>query len=165
MWTQQELVTAFLALSPAPATLSAGRDALNAQTQSVTVDVPVQSVAAYLGVAGELAAFLAWAAAPPTGSSAASQAAAAELAFAFEHPALFPTFAMTNATVAAQMQTWLADLVSPGTGITGPIDAADQTAILALASASVPVWQPAVGIAQLQNAQRAGLISTSIPVA
>ena len=49
---------------------------------------------------------------------------------------------MSNPTVVSLMTTWLEALVSPGTGITAPIDSTDQATILALGSATVPVWQP-----------------------
>jgi hypothetical protein len=144
--------TAFAALSPAPTTQDGALAALNAQTRTVTVDVTVQAIAGYLGVAGKLPSFMAWSAAPPSGSSAASVAASASLAFAFEHPQLFPTFAMTDPNVAAAMEVNLAALVSPASGATGPIDASDQTAILALASETQPVWQPALHNGDLQSA-------------
>ena len=143
-WTDAQLAAAYAALSPAPTSLLAAAEALNAQTMTATVDVPVQSVAGYLGNAMKLAGFLQWAASPPAGASAASIAAAEELAFAFEHPQLFPTFFMSVPATATQMEGALAALVSPGTGVTGPITATDQAAIMALASATVPVWEPPV---------------------
>ncbi len=166
------LAAAFNALSPVPATLEAAAGdpqnpapgTLNAQTTTQAMDVPVQSVAGYLGAAMKLAGFLSWAAAPPSGASTASIAAAAELAFAFEHPQLVPTFAMSIPSIASQMQGALAALVSPGTGITGPIATADQTAILAMASRTVSIWPEPVEVSHLQMAQREGLISTAIPV-
>ena len=143
-WNDTQLATAYGALSPAPTSLLAAAATLNAQTTQITVDVPVQSVAGYLGNAMKLAGFLAWAASPPAGASPASIAAAMELAFAFEHPQLFPTFFMSIPATATQMEAALAALVSPGTGVTGPITATDQAAIMALASAAVPVWEPPV---------------------
>lgn len=151
-WTPAQVKTAYSALNPAPANLTDAIATLNAQTTQIAVDVPVQSVAAYLGLQGKLAAFIAWAATPPTGASAASVTAAQELAFALQHPLTFPTFEMTNSTVVAQMEGWLSALVAPGTGVTGPITSADQTAILALGSATVPVWQPALDGGALQLA-------------
>ena len=161
-WTDTQLATAYGALSPAPTSLLAAAKALNTQTTQITVDVPVQSVAGYLGNAMKLAGFLAWSASPPAGASAASIAAATELAFAFEHPQLFPTFYMSNAATATNMESALAALVSPGTGVTGPITATDQAAIMALASVTVPTWQPEVQTAHLQRLQRAGLIPSGV---
>jgi len=166
-WTQTQLAAAFNALSPVPGTLEAAAaidGPLNSQTITAAVDVPVQSIAAYLGANMKMEGLLAWAAAPPSGASAASILAAQELAFAFEHPQLVPVFAMSIPAIATQMQDALAALVSPGSGIAGPITATDQTAILALAVATDLAWQPPVIIAQLQMAQRAGLISNTIPV-
>ena len=159
------LAAAFNAISPVPATLDAAVPTLNAQTTMQVVDVPVQAIAAYLGANMKMAAFLAWAASPPSGASAASIEAAAELAFVFQHPNLVPSFAMSNPTVATQMEAALSALVSPGTGVAGPITATDQSAILALASRTVSIWPEPVIPAHLQMAQRAGLISNSIPVA
>lgn len=161
-WTQAQLAAAFNALSPVPATLVAAYKAFDAQTVSQPVDVPVQAVAGYLGANMKLGSFLAWAAAPPAGASAASIAAAAELAFAFMHPQLVPSFAISNPTIAAQMEGALAALVSPG--VAAPIAAADQAAILAMGVRTVKVWQPDVHVAHLQMAQKAGLISAAIPV-
>ena len=151
-WTPAQVKAAYDALNPAPANLTDAIAALNAQTTTVAVDVPVQSVGAYLGLNGKLAAFINWATTPPTGASAASMTAAQELAFALQHPATCPVFAMSNPTVVSLMTSWLAALVSPGTGITGPITATDQTAILALGSATVPVWQPALDGGAMQLA-------------
>lgn len=162
-WTQADLAAAFNALSPVPASLVAECVALNAQTTTKAVDVPVQAIAAYLGANMKLASFLVWVAAPPAGASAASIGAAGELAFAFEHPQLVPSFDMSIPTIATQMEGALAALVSPGSGVTGPITAADQTALLALASQTVLAWQPPVMVADLQAAQEAGLISKTIP--
>ncbi len=151
-WTPAQVKAAYDALSPVPANLTDAIATLNAQTATVAVDVPVQNVAAYLGLQGKLWAFIDWAGTPPTGASAASVVAAQELAFALQHPATCPVFAMSNPTVVSLMTTWLEALVSPGTGITGPITSTDQTAILALGSATVPVWQPALDGGAMQLA-------------
>ena len=151
-WTPAQVKAAYDALSPVPANLTDALATLNAQTTTVAVDVPVQSVAAYLGLNGKLAGFIGWANAPPTGASAASVTAAQELAFALQHPATCPIFAMSNPMVVSLMTAWLTALVSPGTGITGPITSTDQTAILALGSATVPVWQPALDGGAMQLA-------------
>ena len=142
MWTFSEVKTAYAALSPTPASLTDAIATLNAQTTQIAVDVPVQSVAAYLGLQGKLAAFVSWAATPPAGASALSVTAAQELAFVLQHPVAFPPFAMSQDAMVSLMTSWLEALVAPGTGITGPITSTDQAAILALGSATVPVWQP-----------------------
>jgi hypothetical protein len=125
------------ALSAAPYSTQTDAEivaAVNATSIAVAVDVPTSEVAEYLGEQNLLAGFLEWAASPPTGASAASVSAAKSLAFAFTNVALLPTFAMSNPAVAAEMQASLAALVSPGTGVTGPISATDQANILGLAT-------------------------------
>ncbi len=141
-WTPAQLKAAYSALSPAPASLEAAATALNAQTTTVTVPVPIASVAAYLGLVGKLGAIETFATSPPSGASAQSVAAAQGLWEMIQSPDAFPAFDMPNATVAASVEAMLAALVSPGTGITAPIDSTDQATILALGSATVPVWQP-----------------------
>ena len=142
MWTPAQLKAAYQALSPAPASYEAAAATLNAQTTTVTVSVPIMDVAAYLGLVGKLGAIEAFAKTPPSGASAKAVAAAQGLWEMIQSPAAFPPFDMPNPTVAASVEAMLAALVSPGSGIVGPITNADQTAILALGSATVPVWQP-----------------------
>ncbi|MDD2878707.1 MAG: hypothetical protein PHZ23_15930 [Acidiphilium sp.] len=126
---------AYIAAQPSGTTDATIIAAVNAATISVAVSVPTQAIAAYLGENNLLAGFLGWAASSPTGASAASQVAAKSLAFAFENVTLLPAFDMANTAVAANMQADLAALVSPGSGVSGPIGAADQMNILAMASA------------------------------
>lgn len=157
------LAADFNAISPAPASLAAAIPTLEALTVDQTVDVSVQSVAGYLGSQDKLQALLAWAASPPAGASTASIAAANSLVFAFEHAQTFPTFFMTSAATATKMENDLTALVSPGSGITGPIDATDQTTILALAKQTV-VKHPNLRVAHLQYLRDVlGLISATIP--
>ena len=59
---------------------------------------------------------------------------------------------MSVPATATQMEDALAALVSPGGGVTGPITATDQAAIMALASAVVPVWEPPVTPLAIYNA-------------
>ncbi len=152
MWNAAAVKAAYNALSPAPATLADAVIALNNQKTTETVDVPVRAVSGYLEAAGKLAAVAAFANAPPSGASAAAITAAQELMFALEHPQSVPVFEMTNPAIASAVTSWLAALVSPGTGVTGPIDATDQAAILALSTPTVPVWQPAVTAGDIQTA-------------
>jgi hypothetical protein len=152
-WSLADLKAADAALSPPQGDPAEAATVLTAQTKAVAVDVTVQSIAGYLGMTGKLTGFMAWAAAPPAGASGTAIAAATALAFAFQHPQLLPVFEMTNPSIAAAMTTWLDALVSPGGGIAAPIDAADQTAILSLASATVPVWQPAPSAGDVQTAR------------
>ena len=151
-WTPVQLKAAYLVLSPTPASLEAAAATLNAQTTTVTVPVPIASVAAYLGLVGKLGAIEAFATSPPTGASAQSVAAAQGLWEMIQSPDAFPAFDMPNATVAAEVEAMLAALVSPGTGVTAPIDSTDQATILGLASQIVSVWQPAVTAGDVQTA-------------
>ncbi len=147
MWTLAQVKTAYQTLSPTPASITAAAATLNAQTTTATVDVPVQSVAAYLGVSGKLASLVAWASAPPSGASTAEIVAAQSLVFALMHPQTFPVFAMTVPSINTAMQGWLSDLVTAGVLAT-----ADQAAILALSTPTVPIWQPALLPSDIQNA-------------
>ena len=151
-WTPAQLKAAYFALSPAPASLEAAATALNVQTTTVTVPVPIADVAAYLGLVGKLGGIETFAKTPPSGASAQSVAAAQGLWEMISSPAAFPPFDMPDATVAAAVQAMLAALVSPGTGVTAPIDSTDQATILGLASQTVDVWQPAVTAGDVQTA-------------
>ncbi len=151
-WTPAQLKAAYSALSPTPASLEAAATALNAQTTTVTVPVPIASVAAYLGLVGKLGAIEAFAKTPPSGASAQAVAAAQGLWEMIQSPAAFPPFDMPNPTVAASVEAMLAALVSPGTGVTAPINSTDQANILALAQQTVPVWQPALKVGDIQTA-------------
>ena len=150
-WTPAQLKAAYSALSPAPASLEAAATALNAQTTTVTVPVPIASVAAYLGLVGKLGAIETFATSPPSGASAQSVAAAQGLWEMISSPAAFPSFEMPDTTVATAVEAMLAALVSPGTGVTAPIDITDQATILGLASQTVDVWQPPVEVPDLET--------------
>ena len=152
MWTPAQLKAAYQALSPVPASYEAAATTLNAQTTTVTVSVPIMDVAAYLGLAGKLGALESFAKSPPSGASAESIAAAQGLWQMISSPDAFPPFNMANSTVASAVEAMLAALVSPGTGITGPINSTDQATILGLATQTVPAWQPAVTAGDVQTA-------------
>ena len=152
MWTPAQLKVAYQALSPTPASYEAAAATLNAQTMTMTVSVPIADVAAYLGLVGKLGALEAFAKAPPSGASAESIAAAQGLWQMISSPDAFPPFNMAEATVASAIEAMLTAMVSPGTGITGPIDSTYQATILGLATQAVPVWQPAVTAGDVQTA-------------
>ena len=151
MWTPAQLKAAYQALSPTPASYEAAAATLNAQTTTVTVAVPIADVAAYLGLVGKLGAIEAFATSPPSGASTQAVAAAQGLWEMIQSPAAFPPFDMPDATVAAEVEAMLAALVSPGTGVTAPIDSTDQATILGLASQTMPVWQPPVEVPDLET--------------
>lgn len=156
-WTESQLAAAFNALSPAPASLSAGLATLVAQTVTEYNVVPTSDIASYLGVQGKLSATIAWAA---TATGAAGDAAQ-DLVFAFQHSATVPAFDMTVPTTRTAMQDALAAMVA-ASGC--PLTSTDESAILAMAQSTVPKWQPAPVVADLQRCQALGLISSSIPV-
>ena len=137
-WTDATLVTAYNALGTQTSLITAC-ETLNAQTANIAVDVPTGAVAAALALSGSMTTLLAWSAAPPAGAAAEAVQGAALLVFAFEHDTLLPTFQMSDSSIAGKMGTYLAALVSASV-----ITAADQTAILALATQTVPAWQPPV---------------------
>jgi len=151
-WTPAQLKVAYLALSPAPATLEDAAATLNAQTTSQATAVPITEVAAYLGLSGKLGGILAFAQSPPSGASASAISAAEGLAFMLEHPQTFPSFDMANPIIAGALTSMLAALVSPGSGVTAPLDSTDQATLLALGSETVPTWQPPVTVGDLQTA-------------
>lgn len=136
------------ALQAAPyAGLSDAQAAAEAQTHTTVQwqDVTTQAIAAYLGNHMILAAFLRWAAAPPSDATQAAQEAAAELALAFQQPALVPSFVMSDPTTRANMQgalSALANALPAGSASTPcPVTQTHATAILELAQTSVPDWQ------------------------
>ena len=137
-WTNAALVTAYNALG-AQTSLITACETLNAQTATIAVDVPTSAVAAVLALSGSMTTLLNWSASPPAGAAVEAVQAAGLLVFTFEHDTLLPTFQMSNSSIAGKMGTYLAALVSASV-----ITAADQTAILALATQVVPAWQPPV---------------------
>ncbi len=150
-WGRTQLLAAYQALG-APGVTAATVATLNNQKTTVTVPVPISSVAAYLGLVGKLGAIETFAASPPSGASTQAVTAAQGLWEMIQSPDAFPPFDMPNPTVAAEVEAMLAALVSPGTGVTAPIDSTDQATILGLASQTVPVWQPPVDVGALQVA-------------
>ncbi len=159
-WTYAQLASAFNALSPTPTSLISACETLNAQTVPVTIDVPTSAVAAVLALSGSMTALMNWAAAPPAGAATEAVQAATLLVFTFEHDTLLPTFQMSISSVASKMEADLTALVSASV-----LTTADQTAVLALASQTVPAWQLPIIVDNLQALQRAGMISSAIPVA
>ncbi|MDE1905007.1 MAG: hypothetical protein KGH75_00970 [Rhodospirillales bacterium] len=155
-WTDTQLAAAYSALTSAPATLADAVTALNAQTTNITIDVPVGTIYGNLLLTGVWAQMVAWAKANPsdtTGALAVIDAMQAMLT----SPNI-PDVTMSNPTTAALISGMLAKLVSSSV-----ITQTQEAAILALASATVAVWQPAVIISDLQRVQRAGGIPASVP--
>lgn len=112
--------------------------AINTLTQDAPkVDVSISAVVAYLALRGKLATLQAYAANPPGNVNAQALIAARELTALIASPNA-PPFRMSDATVYAAIQNFLAALASDNaTGLT----ADDPPALLALAAAKIPWWQ------------------------
>ncbi|MDE2468985.1 MAG: hypothetical protein KGL35_09655 [Bradyrhizobium sp.] len=154
-WTDAQLAAAFNALSPVPSTLDAAAKLLNAQTATVTVDVPLDAVEGYLLVNGISVAAADWLAA-----NAATNVPVANAIRSLQALIASPrlqSVAMTDAATNMAVTNMTGAMVSVGV-----MTAAQQAALLAMAKASVPAWQPALQIADLQRIQRAGAISATI---
>jgi hypothetical protein len=142
MWTLAELKAADPGGDLATATA-----ALNAQTETATVDVPISVVEGYMLVNGIIAAADAWATAHPddtTGVLAVIRSLEGLLA----SPHL-TAVEMTSPTIAASVTTMLGVLVGAGI-MTGD----QRDAVLDMATATTPKWQPAVGVLDLETARK-----------
>jgi hypothetical protein len=141
MWTLAELKAA----DPG-GDITTAAATLNAQTVTQTIDVPISTVEGYMLVNGIIAAADAWATAHPddtTGVLAVIRSLEGLLA----SPHL-TVVEMTSPTIAASVTTMLGALVAAS------IMTSDQRdAVLAMASASVPVWSPVVGPLDLATAR------------
>lgn len=119
--------------------------AVNAATVAgPNVDVPVQSVLAYLALNLKLAGLQTYASGAGTTTGVL---AARELVALFNMPT-FTTFQMSNPTVYAQMQVFLQALAADANS---GIVSADETALLALAATTIPWWQSAGYGAPISN--------------
>lgn len=155
----QTLAAAFNALSPVPVSLVAACATLNAQTTpAVPVDVPATSVRNLMAKTGEWGALMV-AIDPGTTAPTTIRAVIHNLKTMVDTGGEFGT---SQISVQSDVTTALSALSSAGL-----IAASTVTACQALwAGAPQPVWFPeAVIPAHLQMAQRAALISNSIPVA
>ena len=174
-WTYTQLAAAYNALSPAPASLSAACTTLNAQTTPVTADT------GFIPVMGILYARTSWkrvqqvatgALAPttlPSGVTAAQVQALCQMLVDGARPPGMP-LAMSvsgiNATAQADLATLAAtklgtagDGAGNGKGIiwaAGELasgDPGDAAVLMAeLVNLTVPTWQPAVTVGDLQTA-------------
>jgi hypothetical protein len=141
MWTLAELKAA----DPGGDITSAAA-ALNAQTVAQTIDVPISTVEGYMLVNGIIAAADAWAMAHPddtTGVLAVIRSLEGLLA----SPHL-TVVEMSDTTIAAAVTTMLATLVAASI-----MTSEQRDAVLAMASASVPKWQPAITAGDIQTAR------------
>lgn len=152
------LASAFNALSPVPASLVEACGILNAQTTpAVPVDVPATVVRDLLTQTGEWGALLV---AIDPGTTAPNQIRAIihNLKTLVDTNGVFKT---SNQTVQSAVKSSLTALNSAGFISSGTVTACEAL----WTGAPQPVRYPeAVIPAHLQMAQRAGLISTAIPV-
>jgi hypothetical protein len=100
-------------------------------------DVTVAQVVGYLAIAGKLTALQSYAASPPSGAAASGVAAAKDFMTLLALGGSTP-IAMSEAQIAAGVETLLAALVADSTN--SGIAASDQTALLALAQGAPQRW-------------------------
>ena len=154
----QKLAAAFNALFPVPASLVAACATLNAQvTPAVAVDVPATAVRDLMAKTGEWGALMV-AIDPGTTAPTSVRAIIHNLKTMVDTGGVFGT---SEPSVQSDVTAALSALNSAGL-----IASSTVTACQALwAGSPQPVWFPeAVIPAHLQMAQRAGLISNTIPV-
>ena len=143
-WTYAQVKAADAAQGIADITLAA--EGLNKQTTAATVDVPRATVEGYLLLNGILPGMQEWAAAHPTDTTGVLAAvqdledliAAQDLA----------QIAMSDPATNAAVTKMLGALVTAGL-----MTSAQQSALLAMASAQVPVWQPTLLPGDIQTAR------------
>jgi hypothetical protein len=112
--------------------------AINALTiAGPMTDVTVAAVVATLALSGKLAGLQAYAQSPPSNANAEALVAARELVALLSSPNA-PPFRMSDPTVYATIQNFLAALVADAA--TG-IGATDEAALLSLAATTVPWWK------------------------
>ena len=153
----QKLAAAYLALSPAPASLVAGCAALNAQTTpSVAIDVPATWVRDVLAQTGEWGALMV-AIDPGTTASAQIRAVIHNLKTLVDTDATFKT---SRPAIQQDVTASLSALQSAGL-IASTTVATCQALWVGPAQ---PAWRETIIPAHLQMCQNAGLLSHSIPV-
>ncbi len=149
MWTYAALKTAYQAITPAPAELTAACATLNAQTVDVAADLATTDVDRVLVPTGEmyavtqLAAKATSGASPPTAEDQAIVAAWNVVRMLTQ----WQTIQTSNATLAGQVKAALSGLVAAGV-----VSSASVAALEALMTQTVPVWQPALTVGDLQTA-------------
>ncbi len=146
MWTYAALKAALAALAPAPDSLEAKAEAINAQAGQQTVDVPARDVRGVLYARGKLPAVSRKAIDARLGTDSSDPAfAALHLVEMWGEGATIP---MTIPAIAAQCEADLALLV--GAEI---ITEDDKAAALSLATRTRPIWDPPVTAGDVQTAE------------
>jgi hypothetical protein len=146
------LLEAYQSLSPTPATLTEAATLLNQQTTTITVSVPISSVAEFFMIEGILMNIIEWGANPPSGASNEAVVAAKQLGFLLQNPSIIPSINMGNSQVNSLVSGWVNSLVNPGSGVTGVITSGQAAGLLGFSVQTVPVWNPPVSYANLQEA-------------
>lgn len=141
-WEKADVLAAYNAISPAPASDQAAADTLNAQTVTVTVNVPATSVRDYLLTTGEWGALMVQIQ-PGTTATATIQGIIHML------KTLVDTNAIVQATVPqvqASVSGWLSQLQSAGL-----LAASTVTALEAMWSVTGPKWVPTISAADIAS--------------
>lgn len=146
------LLEAYQNLSPVPDNLTDAATILNKQTTTVTVSVPISSVAEFFMIEGILMNILEWGVNPPSGASSEAVVAAKQLGFLLQNPSIVPSINMANSQVNSLVSGWINSLVNPGSGVSGVITSGQAAALLGFSVQTFPVWNPPVSYANLQEA-------------
>ena len=78
--------------------------------------------------------------------------AAKQLGFLLQNPSIVPSINMANSQVNSLVSGWINSLVNPGSGVSGVITSGQAAALLGFSVQIVPVWNPPVSYANLQEA-------------
>ena len=158
-WTYSQLASSFAALSPMPSSLSSAVETLNAQTVSLmNQNVIIQEAFSILvsSSSGDWAKVVLRSRESLSGSSSPTAADNAVIA-AIQAVSLLQsglsTIETSNSSIASLLESWLSSLAS-----VGDISSSSVSGILSLSTAIIPMWQPAIQVADLQACQQQGLI-------
>lgn len=141
VWTFAALATA----DDGNKDLTAAAAKLNAQTAAQTVDVPISAVAGYMLTRGIIAAADAYASNASPAPQVVGVIRALEGMMASPH---LTVVEMSDPTVNGIVVQMLGALTAAGI-----MTAEQQTEVLAMGTASVPVWQPAVTAGDIQTSR------------
>jgi len=140
-WTQDQLKAAITALSPMPSSIEAIASTLNAEVQSVAVDVSTTDVEKIIVPTGEFYSIYQVSIKTPSGTNPPSQAdQVMGLAWYFYRMLnQWQTIQTSQPSVMAAVTVAISQLEAAGI-----LSVASAGAITALTTQSAPVWQPAV---------------------
>ena len=144
-WTLAQLKAGDVAAGANP-DITAAAAALNAQTTTETVDVPISAVEGYLLINGILPAMQAWAAAHPADTTGVL--AVIESIQALVSAPTLQAVAMSDPATNAAVTKMLGALTAAGL-----MTSAQEATVLAMATATVPIWQPTITPGDIQTAR------------